>query len=294
MEPQEHRHIKTMAIQAIFSSSMLMNRLVLKGANLLDIVYGIRWRSSLDVDCSMADEFDPSQLDSVGHEIETCLRRRFAKDGYEVFDVLLTEKPKKGVTPDMADFWGGYEIEFKILEKVKFEELGSNLQAKRRYAAVVGPKNSTKFRIDISKSEYCQPKRQADVSGTRVYVYTPEMILFEKLRAICQQLPQYSQEVNSPSRKARARDFFDIYAIGQEFQIELDSPDNIELLRNIFNAKRVPLRFLGLVATSREYHRSDFDAVVATVADRSQLQSYDFYFDDVCKLCERLKPLWKE
>jgi hypothetical protein len=120
------------------------------------------------------------------------------------------------------------------------------------------------------------------------------MILFEKLRAICQQLPEYSREVNSPSRRARARDFFDIYAIDQVFQIEWDSPENIELLTNIFQAKRVPLRFLGLVAASREYHRSDFDAVVATVTDRSQLQSYDFYFDHVCKLCERLEPLWEE
>ena len=41
-----------------------------------------------------------------------------------------------------------------------------------------------------------------------IYVYSPTMIAIEKLRAICQQMPEYALQ-RRPS--ARARDFYDIY-----------------------------------------------------------------------------------
>ena len=42
--------IKRLAIVAMFSDDGLMEKLVLKGGNLLDLVYGISTRASLDVD----------------------------------------------------------------------------------------------------------------------------------------------------------------------------------------------------------------------------------------------------
>jgi hypothetical protein len=64
------------------------------------------------------------------------------------------------------------------------------------------------FTVDLSKYEYTAPKVSAQLDHYTIYVYTPEMISAEKLRAICQQMPEYSpmRHPGSP----RARDFYDL------------------------------------------------------------------------------------
>jgi hypothetical protein len=66
------------------------------------------------------------------------------------------------------------------------------------------------------------------------------------------------------------------------------------LLRNIFEAKRVPLALIGRIAEYREYHRPDFASVLATVKPNTRLQDFDFYFDYVVDRCRHLEPLWEE
>ena len=44
--------------------------------------------------------------------------------------------------------------------------------------------------------------------------------------------------------KSRARDFYDIYNLTKTFTINYASSDNIELCKNIFDAKHVPLEFI--------------------------------------------------
>ena len=115
------------------------------------------------------------------------------------------------------------------------------------------------------------------------------MIAIEKLRAVCQQMPEYPHR---GQRAARARDFFDIYRVVTEFRIDLAGEDNLELARRIFAAKEVPLRLLDKIGGQREFHRPDWDAVKASVTGR--LEEFDFYFDFVLTAATRLKTLWVE
>lgn len=69
----------------------------------------------------------------------------------------------------MADFWGGYRIEFKIIELGKITERTLSPDQARREAAIVGPEQRRTFMIDISKFEYCKPKRQAEVDNYTIY-----------------------------------------------------------------------------------------------------------------------------
>jgi hypothetical protein len=156
-------------------------------------------------------------------------------------------------------------------------------------AIEVGPDHERKFRISISKSEYCAGKQPQDLDFYTVYVYTPEMIVFEKLRAICQQMPDYT--VNT-TPTARARDFFDIYTVMQHFKMDLATPGNADMLRAVFDAKEVPLTLLGKIRQFKNYHSPDFASVKATVKPNRVLKDFDFYFDFIVQLCESLKPLW--
>lgn len=155
------RQIKKLAIIAMFSDDDLMDTLVLKGGNLLDIVYDVASRASVDLDFSMDGEFTPAQWSSLSDRIELRLQQTFRPKGYEPFDIKLTERPEE-VTPDMAGFWGGYRIEFKIIRSDEFMRLGRDIDAARRCATVIGPGQRRTFKIDVSKFEYCQPKIRQD------------------------------------------------------------------------------------------------------------------------------------
>jgi len=284
----QYRTIRKTIIVAIFSDDVLMERLVLKGGNLIDIVYDISPRSSLDIDLSMEDEFKESEWDEIKYRLERALAGAFSRIGYKVIDFSFIEKPKR--RPAIKrERWGGYAVEFKIIERVKLRSLPKELQAHRRNAAVIGPNQRRTFKIDISKHEYCSIKEMQELEGTTIFVYTPEMVLFEKLRAICQQLPEYTESLQTHPRTARARDFIDIYAISESFHFDWADKKNAEVLNKIFETKVVPLASLGRISESREFHRQDFDAVVSTIHPGYDLKGFDFYFDYVLEKCGELK-----
>ncbi|MBK9737088.1 MAG: nucleotidyl transferase AbiEii/AbiGii toxin family protein [Saprospiraceae bacterium] len=149
----------------------------------------------------------------------------------------------------------------------------------RRNAVQLHSDNSTKFTIDISKYEYVTDKRAKDIEGAVVYVYSPEMLALEKLRALCQQLPIYKGVVFSMTPRSRARDFYDVYNLTEAFSINFKLPGNIELCKFIFDAKRVPMTYISLLPDQREFHRQSWESVINTVNQNETLKDFDYYFD---------------
>jgi len=291
VELDQLHKIKKLAIIAMFSDDDLMDTLVLKGGNLLDVVYQVASRASVDLDFSMSNEFAPHDWASLGDRVHRRLRETFQPNGYEIFDVKLSERPAN-VTPDMAGFWGGYRIEFKLITSEAFLRLGRDVEKARKQAAEVGSGHRKAFKIDISKFEYCDTKQPWNLDDYRIYVYSPAMLLFEKLRAICQQMPEYAKVVSNPTQSPRARDFFDIHTIIEKLHVDVASLEYQELLTHIFAAKRVPLTLLGRIPAYREFHRQDFRSVEDTVMPDVDLRDFDFYFDYVVAAIEPLQPLW--
>jgi len=281
--------IKRLVVIAIFSDDDLLERLVLKGGNALNLAHRVTTRASVDLDFSMEAEFARGELSSIRQRVEHRLKQTFAPVGYTVFDVKLDEKPER-VTPDVADFWGGYRLEFKLIDTKKANELGGGLEEIRRNAMPVGLRNRTRFEVDISKFEYCTGKQAFEFDGFTIYVYTPPMVVCEKLRAICQQMPEYIRLVKS-SAAPRARDFLDIHDTIQRFDIDPISAGQRELLANVFAAKRVPLALLGQIQEHRDFHLQDWPAVEASVRPGVELRPFDFYFDFVVNLARKLIPL---
>src|SRR5580765_3033115 len=103
--------IKKLVIIAMFSDDHLMQRLVLKGGNLLDVVFGVSSRGSMDLDFSIEGEFETLEL--LQKKVSGVLSTTFAEEGYVVFDCVVREVPT-GLTTDMKTFWGGYKVDFKI------------------------------------------------------------------------------------------------------------------------------------------------------------------------------------
>lgn len=284
--------VKRLAIKAMFSDDELMDRLVLKGGNLLDVIYRITIRSSTDIDFSF--DGDPWDVTFLKGRIERALKSTFAEIGYEVFDVNVAEKPPV-LSAEVAAFWGGYQVDFKIIEQSLFRLHSNDIDQLRRHAAGVGQRGSTRFEIDISKHEYCESKRQVDFDGLAIYAYTPAMVVCEKLRAICQQMPEYGSVVKrSRSGTARARDFVDIHTIISRVSDALNKEVSETLLLKIFERKRVPISLLHKLRDHREFHRPDFASVSATVRQGFDLRDFDFYFDFVVDKVRELEPFWNK
>lgn len=291
MKSTDVDRIKRLALIAMVSDDALMERLILKGGNAIQIAYNIDSRASKDLDFSMQEEFTAEELTEVEDVIRTLLLDTFREAGYHVFDVKMEEKPEN-ISEDLRGYWGGYRVEFKVIDLSRKEALKSELESLRRNAIKFGEKG--KFYIDISKFEYCRERRSADVDGYTVYVYSPEMIVFEKLRAICQQMPKYASQVRDPGATARARDFYDIFLVSEKFGIDFRSGENKTLMRSIFRAKRVDVSLLRDVSLWREYHRPDFEAVKKTVSPTTNLKTFDFYFEYVTARILELEPLGDE
>lgn len=284
------REIRKTAIMAMISDDYLMERLIFKGGNALDIIYKIAQRASIDIDCSISNDFEESELRDVEERIRRTLLITFSEHGYKAFDISFTQKPEMR-SPNLDKRWGGYEIEFKLIEKGKAAKLGSDIEAQRRNALPIGPMQQRKFKIDISKYEYCTPHNTEQLEGLVIYVYTPVMLALEKLRAICQQTNEYHSLIKTHPRAPRARDFFDIYVICRAYSINIASPEHVELLKAIFAAKIVPLDLLLRIDADREFHRPDFDSVKSDIYANVEIFDYDFYFDFVVDKCRRLHTL---
>jgi predicted nucleotidyltransferase component of viral defense system len=275
------RDIRRLVIIALFSDDELMEKFVLKGGNALDIVYTIGTRSSVDIDLSMSDDF--ADVEDAQERIFRGLRDRFDSAGFVVFDEKFQLRPS--VTREsQSPRWGGYQVDFKIADRATYEKHGSDIEALRRNASLVGPEQKRTFKIDISKYEFVEPKEETEIDNYTVYVYTLPMMAVEKLRAICQQMPEYEMRRNA---KPRARDFYDIHSIVTAGGIDLTDADNVELVRNIFAAKSVPLSLIGNIRNTRDYHIIDWPAVEQSVA--GEINDFDFYFEFVVEMAEKLQ-----
>jgi predicted nucleotidyltransferase component of viral defense system len=275
--------IRRLVIVAMFSDDELFGKLVLKGGNAISLVYRYGARGSLDVDFSIEGDFDDT--DDAAKRITRALTDRFDAAGSIVFDCTFGPRP---LAPDPDNpKWGGYRIKFKLIEREKHRQIKDDLETVRRNATVIGPSQQRTFTIDISKWEFCKGKAETRLEEFAIYVYTPAMLAIEKIRAICQQMPEYVARV---AKTARARDFYDVHVIIEESKTDLADEKNLELAKHVFAAKDVPLELMGLIGKYRDFHRQDWPSVEVTVGQ--ELKPFDFYFDFVLGIVKKLESLW--
>ena len=276
--------IRKFAILALFSDDFLMSVLVLKGGNALNLIYRVGARSSLDIDLSLGDDFrdEAEARDRIFHVLTT----RFGMENYSVIDLRFQRRPHENAGA-LASHWGGYEVRFKVIPTALLRSLASEPGRASRQADEVGPMHQRTFCIQISKGEYCVAKQVVEFADHIIPVYTPALIAIEKLRAICQQMPEYKFRTHPT---ARARDFYDIHAIATEMGIDLAIPENLDLARLVFAAKDVPLLLIPRIGDYREFHRQEWSAVQDAVT--GTVEAFDFYFEFVVAQTKRLEALW--
>ncbi len=204
-----NKDITRLVIVGLASDEELMEQLVLKGGNAIEFMQAAQGKGSRfsnDIDFSMQGSFD-DDLEEVKPRLERTIVNTFSEYGLVVFDYLFTVRPSE-VSDDVKDIWGGYNIAFKLATPADVAKANGDLEKLRRSAMPIQSNNSPKIEIDISKFEFVHNKQSLEIDGFTIYIYSPEMIVFEKIRAICQQLPGYSTIIPGYRACPRARDFF--------------------------------------------------------------------------------------
>lgn len=284
--------VKRLTIAALVSEDDLFDLLVLKGGNAIEHTGVDPVRRSIDVDFSVDGTLDHlGSLPELRARFEKLLQAMFKDSDLHVFDVRLEEKPPNLKNDVLGDFWGGYELRFKAIPEDSVDDLDQEQLRKR--ALALGKAERKEFSVDLSKHEFCGDKRMTEIDGFNVFVYSERMIVCEKIRAICQQMPSYREVVKSTSARPRARDFFDIYHITSSLNVDVSTDEFWETLRQVFEIKRVPLSLIGEIGSHREFHRENFESVKDTVLQSVALRDFDFYVDYLVELLDPLKPRWE-
>jgi predicted nucleotidyltransferase component of viral defense system len=284
------RWLRRQIITALAADDELFELLILKGGNALALVHEIGLRASVDIDYSMeADAKDPAEL---GRKIFAALRDRLDRQGFVVFDERFTPRPTRP-SDKFNNRWGGYKAEFKLATKELWDEVSGDIEKLRTRALPVsyGMQSERKFRIEISKFEYCEDREEKVLEDSfSCQVYTPSLIAAEKLRSICQQMEEYGHRAHPAPR---ARDFYDLHALLTEGRVKLSETRLHELVRAVFETKSVPLRLLQLVPTYRDFHEAEWDTVLNAIP-AGRPRDYGFYFEFVVDQIRKLEPLWVE
>ena len=286
----DYKEIRKLAIQAIYLNDDLSDILVLKGGNALSILELTR-RGSYDLDFSLYEStLNDEELEN---SFRSAITEHFEENGYKIINFKFTKKPKKEIAP-MTFKWGGYAIEFKFIHIDKYNDITKNARAvtlnqsyAQEYINMTG--TSQPVLIELSKGEYCKGFNEKEFEDITLKIYSPWMIIFEKLRAICQQMDEYTKRANKASR---ARDFFDIYTVNKAYVLSAISKKGTvelkELIHNIFEIKEVDISLLQNIEEYRSFHEQSFPKVIDSVLEdeRKDLESFDFYFDETKKVAD--------
>ncbi len=225
-------------------------------------------RLSIDADFSVHTDIDNEN--KFFQELKSSVVARFRKEKLDIIDFEWSRKPGKK-RAGFPDWWGGWLCEFKL---VSFKHRGKGKEAKTRNALIPDGANSSKVTVEISKHEFCGKKRTKTIQGVKIFGYSRELLVLEKIRAICQQHPDYVYR----SSKNRARDFYDIYELTANADEGFISKCSSQI-ENVFLAKEVPLKIMDSLWKDDfiDEQRSGFNEVKDTVT--GELHDFAVYVE---------------
>ncbi len=280
--------VKALTLQALFLDDFLSEILVLKGGTALYLHESIS-RVSRDIDFSLFELPAEMSKEELKSRFEKALSSHFNEKGHRVFHFNFDERGE--------DDHGGYEIQFKFVPNSIYEELrgikNGHFQMHTAFERETGLKS---VKVQFSKTEYCEGYSEKDIEdGVLIKVYTPEMILVEKLRAICQQMDEYEFR---RYKTGRARDFYDIHVLNEKYGLtevfRRNSGLLVSLVDNIFGVKAVDFSLLQNLEKYREFHAADYASLCDTVFSKEDLSDFNHYFDYVGEVVSAISAVYYE
>ena len=254
---------------AIFKEDLLKNDLYLKGGQALRLGEHIDKRLSTDIDFSSKGELS----DNKQGFLHDALYSHFSNIGIHLFSYKISRRPRE-TKEGFPKWWSGFAIEFKLIDQ---EQMHLPIEDMERQAIrPLGAQGSPKIEIDISPFEYCGSSESFLIRGVKVNRYSKALLILEKLRAICQQHPDYKFR----SQKKRSRDFYDISSLLDRTTTIKETTDLFNECKKhlpaVFSSKEVPLEILDKVFDEDflKLQREDWELTKRTISANKDFDTY--------------------
>lgn len=268
---------------ALYKEDIFNQNLYLKGGQAIRLKENIKTRFSADMDFSVEGKL--KDHDAFFEKIKDTLYAEFLNNELYLFDFVFVKKPKVRAegTPD---FWGGWQVEFKLIEISKKLK---KIEDQRREALIPSGCQSSKMTIDISEYEYCNSIEPFKLKTVEIKTYSRTLIVLEKIRAICQQHPTYILKEND----SRARDFYDIEKLWQKVLKDKNQGPFIDDCKkhidHVFKAKEVPMNILELIFEESfiELQKQAWETVKNSVSER--IDDFEYYVENLKQIVKLIK-----
>lgn len=198
---------------AIYQNDIFNETLYLKGGQAFRIAEKSLERLSTDIDFSVKGSIEDP--DSFFKILEVTLKNHFSAINLYAFDFNPVKKPKIAKT-GAPDFWNGWAVSFKLIEKTK---MTYELDKLRREAIWPEGAEGKNINLEISQHEYCDSIQKIELRGSIIRSYSRALLILEKLRALCQQHPEYLLK----GEGFRARDYYDISTLLNKYTLKGES-----------------------------------------------------------------------
>lgn len=230
-----------MALVGIFSDPELSRQLVLKGGTAMHLFEKMDERLSTDVDFSSREGLAEAAI--FFDRMKQVLTAAYEPSGLDLFDFQYQRRPKE--SKKRPQWWGGWACKFKLSPH---SDRHLKPEQRRRQALIPEGTPSSIIDIEISDREYVGKPRHKTLHGVKINGYTLALLVVEKLRAICQQHPDYPHR----GQKNRARDLVDIFHLTRDHQTVAFLEECKRELPKSFEVKEVDVGLL------RGLHEDDF------------------------------------
>ena len=132
-----------------------------------------------NLDFSMQSDFQDFAV--YENKIKQTLDKTFNEEGYKIIDFKFKKKPQI-CGEDLMEFWGGYSIDFKVIDKQTYFTIRVIFQ-NCVYSQMILIRNTKKIlQLILVNLNIVQARNLDYVDGLKIYVYSPEMIIFEKIK----------------------------------------------------------------------------------------------------------------
>lgn len=256
---------------AIYQNDIFNETLYLKGGQAFRIAEKSIERLSTDIDFSVKGSIeDPESFFKI---LQVTLKNHFSALNLYAFDFKPVKRPKiaKSGAPD---FWNGWAVSFKLIEN---EKKTFELDKLRREAIWPEGSEGKNINLEISQHEYCDSIQKIELRGSIIRSYSRALLILEKLRALCQQHPDYPLKGDGH----RARDYYDISTLLNKYTLKGERHALIEEcklhLDGVFTAKAVEKNLL-LKITGPEFtsiQAANWEQAKATIS--GDKQSFPYY-----------------
>ncbi|KAA6448376.1 hypothetical protein DX932_30930 [Bacillus cereus] len=297
------QHFQNLSLCAFLSNDIFADKTVLTGGSVLNLVYNIHKRISVDLDLSLESPILPHEYVRLETELEKNFDEAFSKEKYKVLNARLEIRSlnlhNKFSSENLFDPKEIlYKYTFQLMDLHEYEEICTHpdstkeqKEARCKDSIITLPNKKKFFEIDFKWEGPIIDKQEYKIKNYTLEAPSPFILLCKKMIGILAHSPNIG-DTPEKFKRARAQDFFDIHSLIDSQMIHLQDliqPNNLSIFQTMLMEKNIKTSSLKDLKKHREFHQNNFADSVRNMS-LFPLESFEYYFDCIIHLIDYMYP----